>query len=123
MVLVNTVDSGEGHSDIPRDDNPNYQEEISTNCDPPRSYTVGSCLSENTGSAASSVSEGEISFAGQVNDWLGRLLGYDGEASQSVDVEAAVAQIMGYEIVGTEKDRFTVNFRSCNFDKAINEHR
>ena len=70
--------------------------------------------SEKTGSGASSVSEGDVSFAGQVNDRLGRLLGYDGEEAQNVDVDAAIAKIMGYEIVGTEKDRFTVKFRACN---------
>ena len=124
VVLGNTVDSGEGLSDITRDETPNYREEISTNCDPPydthapQSYPTGSCLSENPGSASSSVSEGEVSFAGQVNDRLGRLLGYDGEEAQNVDVEAAIAKIMGYEIVGTEKDRFTVKFRACDFHKA-----
>ena len=83
-----------------------------------QSYPIGSCLSENTGSAGSSVSEGEVSFAGQVNDRLGRLLGYNGEEAQNVDVDAAIAKIMGYEIVGTEKDRFTVKFRAYNFHKS-----
>eukprot|EP00092_Neocalanus_flemingeri_P070388 GFUD01086394.1.p1 GENE.GFUD01086394.1~~GFUD01086394.1.p1 ORF type:complete len:510 (+),score=122.49 GFUD01086394.1:579-2108(+) len=71
------------------------------------SYLAGSTESEHTGSRSSLVSEGEVSFAGQVNDRLGRLLGYVGGAG-SGEVEDAVANIMGYEIVIKEKDKFTI---------------
>eukprot|EP00092_Neocalanus_flemingeri_P011938 GFUD01012871.1.p1 GENE.GFUD01012871.1~~GFUD01012871.1.p1 ORF type:complete len:519 (+),score=122.27 GFUD01012871.1:203-1759(+) len=71
------------------------------------SYLAGSTESEHTGSRSSLVSEGEVSFAGQVNDRLGRLLGYVGGAG-SGEVEDALANIMGYEIVIKEKDKFTI---------------
>jgi len=81
---------------------------------------AGSCVSDSTGISPSMVSEGVVSLAGQVNERLGRLLGYQEEGGQAgrvlgqqeagndVDVDAAVAQIIGYEIVKTRKDIYTV---------------
>merc|ERR1719431_499288 len=47
-----------------------------------RAYLASSCLSDIP-STPSTVSQGEVSFAGQVNERLGRLLGYHGEAGQA----------------------------------------
>ena len=73
------------------------------------SYVADSCLSENSGAAPSLASEGEVSLAGHVNERLGRLLGYDGEGGQPIDLEDAAAKIMGYEIVGSKNDTHTVS--------------
>ena len=42
---------------------------------------------------SSIVIEGEVSFAGQVNDRLGKLFGYGGEAADRLDVENALPTI------------------------------
>lgn len=86
-----------------------------------RAYLANSCLSDIPGTP-STASQGEVSFAGQVNDRLGRLLGYQGEAGQAgrllaqngdeedceLNVDEVDAKIIGYEIVGTRRDLYTV---------------
>jgi len=86
-----------------------------------RAYLASSCLSDIPGTP-STVSQGEVSFAGQVNERLGRLLGYQGEAGQAggllgqhggeedheLNVDDVDAKIIGYEIVGTKRDLYTV---------------
>ena len=87
-----------------------------------RAFLASSCLSDIPGTpSTTSQSQGEVSFAGQVNDRLGRLLGYQGEADQAgrllghggeedheLNVDEVVAKIIGYEIVGTKRDLYTV---------------
>ena len=72
------------------------------------SYLAGSTASLTTGSNSSLTDGEEVSFAGQVNDRLGKLLGYVGVGAGRVDVEGALASIIGYEIVTKQKDKFTV---------------
>ena len=72
------------------------------------SYLAGSTVSATTGSTTSLVSEEELSFAGHVNDRIGKLIGYAKMGADRVDVDAALANIMGYEIVMKEREKFTV---------------
>jgi len=68
---------------------------------------AGSAASATTGSTSSLVSEGEVSFAGRVNEQVGRLLGYSGGALGG-GAEGAMAAITGYEVVAGEKEKYTV---------------
>jgi len=71
-------------------------------------HLAGTEDSLSTGSGASVVSDSELSIAGQINERIGKLLGYQGMVEDTVDVEAAIANIMGYEIVIKDGKRFTV---------------
>jgi len=69
------------------------------------------CMSDITGSVSCVESDEDISIAGRVNEGIGRLLGYTEENHHDEhydQLQEAAAQILGYEIVGTERDRFTV---------------
>jgi len=68
---------------------------------------AGSAASGTTGSTTSLASEGEVSFAGRVNEQVGRLLGYSG-GNLGGGVEGAMAAITGYEVVAGEKEKYTV---------------
>ena len=71
------------------------------------------CVSAITGSVSCVESDEDISIAGRVNEGIGRLLGYTEENHHDEhydQLQEAAAQILGYEIVGTERDRFTVSF-------------
>jgi len=68
---------------------------------------AGSAASGTTGSTTSLASEGEVSFAGRVNEQVGRLLGYSG-ANVGGEAEGAMAAITGYEVVAGEKEKYTV---------------
>eukprot|EP00092_Neocalanus_flemingeri_P044547 GFUD01049451.1.p1 GENE.GFUD01049451.1~~GFUD01049451.1.p1 ORF type:complete len:553 (+),score=166.10 GFUD01049451.1:297-1955(+) len=103
--------------DLPYVDNPDnndFKDQSPPNTDHPDlsysrpSHLAGSTVSESTGRRPSLDSEGEVSLAGQVNDRLGKLLGYVGEGAGSVDIESALATIIGYEIVMKDTDKYTV---------------
>ena len=73
-------------------------------------------MSVTTGSSSSLVSEEELSFAGHVNDRLGKLLGYVGRGAEGVPTQDALASIVGYEIVNKEKEKVTVININLKFD-------
>jgi len=107
----NKRQSKDSSPDLPEDD---PSTNITPHSSPPDfsftrpGYLAGSNSSVDNDSRSSLVSEGDISLAGQVNDRLGQLLGYAGEGADGVDAEDAIANIMGYEIIVKEKDKFTV---------------
>ena len=97
--------------DHPRDDhlkNVDHQDISNPKADPP-DLTCASIASDTIVSRSSLVSEGEVSIAGQVNDRLGKLLGYVGVAADRVDVGDALATITGYEILSKDNKKFTVS--------------
>jgi len=117
MQSCESNNTSEEGPDLPRDSqsesrNPEHQPTAATN--PPDlsysrpSYLAGSKLSVTTGSSSSLVSDGEVSFAGQVNDRLGKLLGYVGRGAEGVASKDALANIVGYEQVNKEKEKFTI---------------
>jgi len=68
---------------------------------------AGSAASGTTGSMTSLASDGEVSFAGRVNEQVGRLLGYSG-GNVGGGAEGAMATITGYEVLAGEKEKYTV---------------
>eukprot|EP00090_Calanus_glacialis_P023668 TRINITY_DN36648_c0_g1_i4.p1 TRINITY_DN36648_c0_g1~~TRINITY_DN36648_c0_g1_i4.p1 ORF type:complete len:489 (-),score=146.93 TRINITY_DN36648_c0_g1_i4:102-1568(-) len=112
-----TCDTSEEIPDLPRDRHPEcHKPEVpqSPSGTPSGlsysrpSYLAGSKMSVTTGSSSSLVSETELSFAGHVNDRLGKLLGYVGRGAEGVPTQDALASIVGYEIVNKEKEKFTI---------------
>ena len=75
------------------------------------------CVSDITWNGSCVESDEDKSIAGRVNEGIGRLLGYTEENrhdEQYDQLHEAAAQILGYEIVGTERDRFTVSFHKMS---------
>jgi len=114
MDFRNAWRSMEGVPYIPDDTLANEDQTPNTDpTDPDMSYTRPSYLaatedSSSTESRASLVSDSELSIAGEINERIGKLLGYQGTVGDTGDVEAAIANIMGYEIVIKDGKRFTV---------------
>jgi len=93
-------DSLEAVADLPTDQRTDYSRP---------GFLAGSVVSETTGSRSSLISEGEVSFAGHINDRLGRLLGYvAAQAEAGMNVEGAMASITGYEVLSHGKEKYTV---------------
>ena len=70
-------------------------------------------MSDNLDSPEETQSDaGVISLAGRVNDGVGRLLGYsvrEGQWQAKVEISSSAAQIIGFEVIGSGKERFTVS--------------
>jgi len=73
-------------------------------------YLAGSkdSIDADTEATANSNNNVDISFAGQVNERLGRLLGFGGRTGDKLNISDALANIVGYEIVTKEKEKYTI---------------
>ena len=97
--------------DLPRDDhlkNVDIQDLSNLKADP-NALTCASIASDTIVSRSSLDSDGGLSFAVQVNDRLGKLLGYVGVSADRLDVGDTLATITGYEIITKNNEKFTVS--------------